>query len=211
MKNSIWITMALVAVGCGRSNDGTPLMGTPDDLVVRSRAEFTVTAGSGARSFRANVSQTQPVTVTNAAATSMTLDNSGFVPPTISNAMMDFGNLAISALSDNDLKVCGAGGNQKCGTALIRIFTTGTAGAGLFNSADNYGVPLTAALTTPLTIGLNAAAAAVMQTISIPANKRVVRLSDFSPTPSYNVKADFTDAGTGSFSTTIVVEYALAL
>jgi hypothetical protein len=70
---------------------------------------------------------------------------------------------------------------------------------------------MTASLSSPLTVGLGAANAAVMQTISIAATKRVVRLSDFSPMPNYNIKFDFTDAGAGDYSTTIVLEYGLSL
>jgi len=204
------MTCALLVGACGKQVN--PLEGvTEDQVVVKARAEMVVTTDSAGRVMRANTSQNQPVTVTLGVATSMTLDNTAFVVPTITNASMDFGRLKISALTDNNLKVCGAGGTTACGTALIRLFTTGVAGAGIFNAADNFGAPLTGALTTtPLNIGLLVANAATMQTITIPASKKVVRLSDFTPTPSYNIKADFTNAGSGTYTTTIVVEYALA-
>ena len=208
-----WMSLMVCAgflSACGKQVN--PLDGVrPDEYVVRARAEMQVTTDGAGRVMRSNVQQNQPVTVTLAAASSMTLDNSAFVVPTITNASMDFGRLKISALTDNNLKVCGAGGTTACGTALIRLFTTGVAGAGIFNAADNFGAPLTGALTTtPLNIGLLVANAAVTQTITIPATKKVVRLSDFTPTPSYNIKADFTNAGAGTYTTTIVVEYALA-
>lgn len=207
MKLAVLVFSVLLLASCGSESllDGLG----PEQIVVKSRASFEVTTTTGAATSLRAVSQTQPVTVTNAASANMTLNSTAFVPPTITNAVMNFGNLTISALEDNDLKVCGTSGNQKCGTALLRVYTTG-AGEGLFNAADSYGVPLTASLTTPLTIGLTAANAAVMQTFSIPPGKRVMHLSDFAVTPIYNVKADFTEAGAGSFTTTIVVEYALA-
>ncbi len=211
MKRVLFLFCVALLAACGKSSNN-PLDGVrPDEYVVRAHAEFQVTANTAGEAIaRSAISQTQPVSVTLAASTTMTLDNSSFVAPTITNGVMDFGNLKISALADNNLKVCGAGGNQKCGTALFRIFTQGVAGAGIFNAADNFGAPLSATLTTPLTVGLLVANAAVMQTTTIAANKNVVRLSDFTPTPTYNIKADFTNAGAGSYTTTIVVEYALA-
>jgi len=202
---------AIVLSACGKSDDRNPLAGvSPDQYVVKARAEFQLTTNTAARGFRGATSQTQPVTVTMAPSTSMTLDNTSFTAPTITNGVMDFGSLKVSALSDNNLKVCGAGGTTACGTALIRLFTQGVSGAGIFNAADNLGAPLTASLTTPLSVGLLVANAAVMQTFTIPATKKVVRLADFSPAPNYNMKADFTNAGAGTYTTTIVVEYALA-
>ncbi len=129
----------------------------------------------------------------------------------MSNALLDFGNLSISTLKDNDLNQCGERGNQHCGTAFFRIYTTGVAGAGFYNSADAYGVPMTAGLAGNLmNIGLNAVDAAMVQSISIPSNKHVVHLFDFNPAPVFTFKGDFTNAGAGTYSTTITVEFALA-
>jgi hypothetical protein len=112
---------------------------------------------------------------------------------------------------DNNLNVCGTNGHTHCGTALIRMYTTGQPGAGLYNTTDQFGAPITAGpVTTLLPVGLGTSGAAVLQSISIPSHKHVVRLSDFSPAPNYAVQADFTDAGAGTYSTTLVVEYALA-
>lgn len=208
-KGLLLFAAASLVTGCGENLNPRlkKLFSEESQVVVRARAEISVTTSE--RTMRASVSQ--PVTVTNAAAVDMTLDNSAFVPPTISNSVMNFGDIAIGSLLDNDLKVCGPSQNQKCNTALIRVFTSGSSGTGLFNEIDGYGVPLTSMLTTALTVGLGAANAAVMQTLSIPANKRVIRLSDFTPAPVYQIHADFTDAGAGTFSTTIVIEYALTL
>jgi hypothetical protein len=59
-----------------------------------------------------------------------------------------------------------------------------------------------------LTVGLGAANAAVVQKISIAANKHVLHLSDF-PSSQYQMRTDFTEAGAGSYSTTLVIEYGL--
>ncbi len=215
-KLALCVGLIVVLGACGKKDSNTGNSGNQFDennVVVRSRATFELTTDSesGSMKFRAAASGSVPVTVTNAALTDMSIDASAFVVPTISNAVLDFGTIALATLTDNDLKVCGAGGNQKCNTALLRMYTTGTAKAGLYNAADDYGLPITATLTTPLTVGLGVANAAIMQTLSLPANKRVVRKADFSPAPTYNMKIDFTDAGVGSFSTTIVLEYALSL
>ncbi len=143
----------------------------------------------------------------------MTLDSHEWSVPTIQNAIVDFGFLAIGSLTDNNLHVCGPNGHSPCGTAVIRTYTTGTSGPGIWNGVDNYGAPITAALagTPPIgNVGLDVAGAVVLQSVAIPPSKHILTLSDFAPTPRYNYKADFTNAGAGTYSTTIVVEYVLA-
>jgi hypothetical protein len=140
----------------------------------------------------------------------MTVDKSSFQTPTISNAVLDFGFLQLSQLLDNDLKVCGATGKEKCQTAFIRMYTTGTPSAGLYNTVDQYGAPIQAGQTTLSTVGLNSSGALYLQTLTLPNSKNVLRLTDF-PNPKYNVKVDFTDAGAGTYATTLVLEYGLAL
>ena len=199
-----------VLLGCGTPEK--PLNGVvQSDIVVRSHATMEIIAGSalGKPNF-ATKNQPVPVSVTNAVQTTMTIDTTAFNPPAITNTVVDFGTIKVSGLTDNDLKVCGAAGNTKCGTAILRVYTSGAAGSGLYNAAEAYGVPMTASLTTPLNIGLGQAAAAVMQTFTIAATTHVVKLSDFTPTPNYGIKVDFTDAGSGTFATTLVIEYALA-
>ncbi|NJM09920.1 MAG: hypothetical protein HC883_03240 [Bdellovibrionaceae bacterium] len=151
-----------------------------------------------------------PVTVVNPPNVVFDINTDATVMPVISNSMLDFGKIAVSSLTDNDLRVCGANGNKKCAQAFIRIYTTGTPGAGAWNSEGGYGMPIYSNQTgsAPLTVGLDAANAAVVQTIKIPNNKHVLRLSDF-PNPAYELRADFTEAGAGSYSTTLVIEYGL--
>ena len=125
-------------------------------------------------------------------------------------AVNNFGTLQLANLQDNQLKVCGTNGKTKCGTAMIRIYTTGTSGAGLWNADDQYGAPITAGKSTLAPVGLNASGAAIVQQISIPANKHVLTLQDFA-SPKYAMEVDFTQAGTGTYSSTLVIEYALGL
>ncbi len=70
---------------------------------------------------------------------------------------------------------------------------------------------MTAGLSGALqTTPLSQASAVTAESYTIPSNKNTVKLSDFSPAPSFLFKGDFTDAGAGSYSTTINVELSLA-
>ena len=207
----------LAIQGCGRSSrsdsanssSGNVGVANQDGVVVQSRAVFVVDTDPGATQ---SLTGTIPVTFSNSASSTMTLDVSKFKIPTITSDSLDFGLFALSALKDNNLSVCGTTGKLKCTTAMVRVYTTGTAGAGFYNAVGGYGAPMTAGLpSTPLlTVGLNVAGAAILQTMTIPASKNVLQLSDFTPVASYSLKGDFTNAGAGSYSTTIVVEYALS-
>ncbi len=228
-RSTVLCALVFALAGCGNKRAvpsylppvGEPIVENPmGEIVIKSRGSFDVatSADSFAKRFSlisnaVAATGSQGVTIVNATAVSFELDKTGFVVPAVSNAVLDFGNLAISKLQDNNLKVCGSNGKTKCTKAFLRIYTTGVAGAGIYNSDDQYGAPLSAQLSGSAvqTVGLDPAGAVVMQTYTIPSNKKVLRLSDFSPVPRYNVKSDFTDAGAGDYSTTIVVEYGLSL
>ena len=91
-----------------------------------------------------------------------------------------------------------------------RTYTTGVAGAGIWNAADGYGAPLTTG-SPASTIGLGTTGAVNVQSYTIPSNKNVLNLSDFTGSPKYTFAADFTNAGAGTYSTTLVIEYGLSL
>ena len=230
-KTIILASASLALAGCGSQNSSKllttaqelPPIAQADQVIVKARASFPLVTGTTRSQAEptfdsllsatpGNTSGTVPVNVVNSASTSMSLDSSQFVVPTISNALLDFGYLNISELKDNNLNLCGTDSKHHCGTALIRIYTVGTAGPGLYNPTDDFGAPITAGLpgTTLGTVGLDVSNAAIVQSITLPGHKHTIKLSDFSPTPHYDVKADFTDAGAGSYSTTLVVEYGLA-
>ena len=234
---------AIIASGCGKKHAGRgldqvtdpvskissalpsagdALSGSDDRFVVRSRALMnlsTVQDSALAKFFQkllpsayaASVSQS--IVVTNAASVTMILDSSQFLVPSVSNKLLDFGSLAISTLSDNNLKVCGTGGKTQCGTAMIRIYTSGQAGAGVWNAADSYGVPLYSGLqnVNSSSIGLNAAGSVTVQSTGIASSDHVLTLSDFHETSRFQVQADFSNAGAGSYATTLVIEYVLSL
>lgn len=214
MRKSVLSVSLLFLASCGQSPSPSLQTGPvppagSDAWVVHARATLPISASTGGGGALRATDQNVPVTVTVAASTTMTVDSSKFVVPAISNTMLSFGTLTVSGLSDNNLTVCGTAGTTQCGNAVLRIYTTGTAGAGLWNATGAYGLPITSSLTTPLTVGLAVANAAVMQTFAIPATTHVMHLSNFAPTPTYTIQIDFSNAGTGSYSTTLVVEYAL--
>lgn len=175
------------------------------NVVVKARATINLHTDSTPVS-----GEEGPVNVTLTASTTGTLDTSGFISnPTMSNAIINFGTLRFSSLQDNDLNSCG-GGSSKCVTALFRMYTINTAEPGFYSSVLNFSAPISAGLpgTTFLPIGLTEANAAILQTYSIPSSQQEVNLSDFSPLPIYDIIADFRRAGAGSYTTTLVLEYA---
>jgi len=229
----LWAVIAVSLTGCGKAVNQYQLPALPtveiptkiDQAIVRSRVLLQVHAGESpiaswsqkllnfflhpySNALAGSADSSVNISVTNAAMSTMIVDSSLFAAPPITNAILDFKYLQISALLDNQLDLCGANSNQHCNTALIRMYTTGTAAAGLYNSVDNYGAPITAGQTTLGSVGLGAANADILQSISLSSDKHVVHLSDFV-SPRYDVQVDFTNAGAGSYSTTLVVEYAL--
>lgn len=176
----------LTLVSCGGSDNA------PDGSVVLSRMELTLIPFS--------------VLATSGSATFST---SQFIIPTISSTVLSFGSISITALSATNLNVCGNNGTKKCTSAVIRVYTTGVAGAGLYNATEGYGAPLRAGQNTTLvTVGLGVINAAIVQSITLASNKTSLSLSDFL-NPKYNVQADFSNAGAGSYTTNLVFEFAL--
>ena len=178
--------------------------------VVKVTAEIPVTIGAnGEVQMAARVDS--PVTIINPSAVTFALSDAAITSPPISNAMLEFGKLGIGELFDNSLNVCGSTGKKKCTKAYVQIYTIGKPGAGMWNVEGGYGMPIYAnQVASPrLVVGLGASSAAVVQTVAIAANKNVLRLSDFPIAPAYEVRTDFTQAGSGTYSTTVVVEYGL--
>lgn len=202
------ILTALGVAACGTPIPQYPGAPSPEDVVIRARAVIRVHAGDRPTALQSSV----PISIVNAANTSMALDTTGFVTPAVHDALLDFGFIGISSLMDNDLYVCGDSRKQKCKTALIRAYTIHPSGPGLYNAEKDYGVPVIMGLLNSLTeVGWLSSSATVLQSVSIPQNKRVLRLNDFSPIPQYQVQSDFSNAGAGAFETTLLLEYGLSL
>ena len=133
--------------------------------------------------------------------------------------ILSFGNFAITGLDDNTLNKCSTSGvdsgagSAKCTQARIRVYTsTGNLGTstGVFcNSTDGYCVPLTVNSTT---VGVGVANAAYVQTLTIASNKNRLRVTDFtSAQANFPVAMDMSNAGSGSYSATLIVEYVLRI
>lgn len=199
--------------GGGKSSQNanqTPQGGGDIGGVVKGTAYIPVEVDAQGR-MTTMASITYPVTVVNPPNVRFNVNTGNMVAPTISNTMLEFGKAELSDLFDNNLSVCGTGGNRKCSAAYVRMYTTGQPGAGLWNTADGgYGMPIFANMTgSPrLAVGLDATNAAIVQRVAIGSTKRVLQLTDF-PTPAYEMRSDFSNAGAGSYSTTLVIEYGL--
>src|SRR5690349_21151935 len=117
---SLGLVLSLVMLSaCGKEAAEENVAFDPATVVIKSHAQFVLSTDSQseqASMIAHNRSQndTQNISVINGSSSSMTLDGSLFVIPTIKNALLDFGYLQLTALSDNDLKVCGTSGKQKC-------------------------------------------------------------------------------------------------
>jgi hypothetical protein len=199
---------------------------TPEGLVLKSRAIITLSTDDddtvaatpeleGYASFASAVttSGAKKVTVQNAVSTSFALDSSAWVKPPIRSTWLDFGALGVGALLDNNLKVCGDHGDTHCGHAYIRLYTTDARRAGFYNEADDYSAPITVALAgeREQTLGLESGEAVIVQGYEIPRDQNVLRETDFRAPPRYAIRADFSNAGAGHYTTRIVVEYLLGL
>lgn len=188
-------------------NTNIPPQVDQETVVVIGVASFEVKVGP-----EGMYATSKAVNITLAPNTQFSIDTTAFVTPTPDNSVLSFGNIAVSAASTNQLKRCGTGGNQKCGKALIQVYTSGVAGAGFWNTLDGYGAPMSAGLTGGLqTVPLGLANAVTVESWTIPANRNTLRLSDFTPTPTFVFQGDFTDAGEGSYSTTINLALGLSL
>ena len=230
MKYSPIIIAGLIAMilsGCGK-NLPTAAQSTPslppvgiaadDGSVVHGRAVVVVSNEQQTAmmklfknflmpsAYAANGSST--VTYTNVGSTNFTINVAALTASGFTGNTLNLGSVALATISDNNLKVCGTGGATKCGSAAIRVYTTGST-AGFVNTADGYGAPVyTGSMNPSSQVGLLDAGSVQVQALTIPSNKHTVALADF-PTPTYAVTADFSNAGAGSYSMTYVVEYVL--
>jgi hypothetical protein len=215
-----------------------PPMNKPsDEGIIRARAEIDVQMNCDSlamhnfykwfsllpRAYAATGATT--ITYNNAGVIAFTLDQTNLaVSPSFSGVTLNLGSLVLSNIDDNTLKVCGVGGNSRCTQAVIRIYNTNAPAdalpststiAGFVNvddAADLYGVPVYAGSLNPSTaLPYGAAGSVVVQTVSIPGNKKRLRLADFGAvgTRTYDVSADFSNAGSGQYKMRLVVEYVL--
>ena len=157
-----------------------------------------------------STSSSHDINIINSPSTKIEFDTSKFIVPTSSNGENDalsFGSITLSQLRDNNLAIC-VDGKTQCGSAVIRMYTTDAAGAGLWNTAGGYGAPLKAGQSTMGTVGLGTAGALGVQTVTLTSNIHVLHLKQFTD-PTYQIETDMSNAGAGTYTTTLVIEYIL--
>ena len=130
-----------------------------------------------------------------------------FNPPTDPvEGIISFGKFVVTKLRDNHLKVCGPEKNQKCQKAQLRMYTSGTGGAGYWNDEEQYGLPI---MSGPVTIPLGDTERAIMSEVDLQ-GIRVLRLRHFNDAAKdFPVSIDFSEAALGSYKTEINIEYVL--
>lgn len=228
MKTVTTIILLLTLVSCGKGGSGSssePLdpVATPreDGYIPVAMATMTISSDNGSvagmmRSFspiQSAYAATTNVNYVLAENVTFTINTSG-ISPILTGDTLDIGTIAVTSLDTNKLRICGANGNQKCGQAVIRIYTQALIAwpgvDGFVNTSDGYGVPVSAGKTVAnLPVGLTAVNSANVQTYTIPGNDNRLTIQDF-PTPTYKIASDFSNAGAGSYSMTLVIELALA-
>lgn len=218
MKDFVFICMILL-IGCSEStfNPNLPPLtkGVTDPYITRAKVVIDIQTEkeslfakllSPLRKPAANpttvtVTYVSPPNITFTLNTASLVANVETLTETLS-----LGSVTLSNIRDNNLKVCGVGGNQKCNQAVIRIYTTGSV-AGFVQQTDLYGAPITA---DTLPVGLSAVNAAIVSSYTIPNNVNRVRTNNFSDV-TYDLLVDMANAGAGNYSTQITIEYALGL
>lgn len=211
-------TLGLVGCGVNFTAIGPNDLGDGNNgLIIRGMATFNFQCSSVssqcyqvdgmAKKFASNATFTPTFTV--AANTNMTATGTFALGTETAALTTPLGSITLTSLTDNNVKQCGAAHNVQCTQALIEIYTTGTV-AGLVNTTDNYGLPITGQwnVSAVQNIGLAIANAGVMQTFTIPATTHRVSLSNF-PTPTYNIVANSANAEAGTYSMSITIVYGL--
>lgn len=156
------------------------------------------------------------ISYTNVAATSFNLTAASILSvPTLSvdGLTLNLGNIDLNTLDDNKLKVCSSvvgtqavSGTSKCNTAAIRVYAVSGDASGVFcNTAESYCIPMKV---NGNTFGIGVANAQIPLTYTIPASTNRLLKSQLGTT-TFPLTVDMTNAGEGSFSSSVVVEYIL--
>jgi hypothetical protein len=208
--------------GGGVSQNNTPRAPLPNvPEIIRGRWEVNLSTDDDSESVETlalvedaneletnRSSDSQPISGTLPVAVSFKVSNSEFAPPTIINGLTSWGSLKVTELSDNSMRSCGENRRSRCTAAFIRIYTAGTAGPGLWSDDEGYGLPI---LTGSSTVGLGASNAAIVGRRTIEPSLRRLSLSHFTSERSLMIpiNVDFSDAGAGTYRSTLTVEYVI--
>lgn len=202
MKAFILILMAMVGCSCGDIIDHrtkTPSPVKTWKVIATTNIHVDTLRGLAAVApINTNITYTEPTKGT------FTLDTSGLATTITDLDTISLGTVALDTVNINRLKICGVGEDEKCTSALIRIYTTG-AHAGFINTTEGYGVPFTA---DTVSVGLDAAGAIALDSYTIPASDRKLRNNDFTDT-SWDLSIDMGNAEAGDYEIDIVIEFLL--
>lgn len=217
MKFTI-IALTLLLTACGKSGGGgsqTPVgIVDQEGYIPVAQAYMKITQGDSSLAnlsfIQSAYAATIPVNYVIGPNSTFTLNTAG-ISPIEDGDILDVGQFVITQLSTNQLRICGAGGNQKCNQAVIRVYTQPLVGfeslPGFVNTTDGYSLP---ASVNGLDIGLTSNSAAIIEQINIPNNLNRLRISDFTAL-SNQLEVDISNAGVGNYEMIVVVELALAL
>ena len=215
------VLLALLMASCGgveRVDKRTYRTGNTTDWKVIDRAVVSAQITTDYSSMAAviNASTTTVVTYTVAEAKTFNLDLAALVPAEINDGdTLSFGTIEVDNLKVNKLKQCGPGDDQKCTSAIVRVYTEEVVGfpgiSGMVNKDEGYSVPINAGEGSPSeSVGLTDTNAAIVDSYTIPANDRKLRPNDFNGM-TYVLESDFSNAGAGDYEATIVIELAVGL
>lgn len=210
---SLVITAGVLLFSCAPGQTDMEVIGPSDDVpyVVRGQAVIPIVVdGSTGQvaSFVTRGQATAPVTVTVAPNVTFTVSFASLAAPANTAVdTMSLGSVSITALRDNTVALCGTGGTTQCTQAVIRAYTTGVSGVGLWNNSAGYGAPLfltqgSTKTTVLLTTG------STIQSYAIPSTSNVVHSSNFTSL-GFSVSSDTSNAGAGTYMTNLVIEYDL--
>ena len=159
------------------------------------------------------------INYTSAEANVFNIDASGMIVTESEDGLiLDLGNIVIDNIRKNKLKICGVNNDEKCTSAIIRMYTNDNYDgiSGLVNTTYSYsGGDLVAGATSGTTmVGLTDTSALTLAEYTIPANDRKLTKSDFvsaSQLMDYDLQIDFSNAGEGDYEISIEIELAVAL
>ena len=158
--------------------------------------------------------QTEVITYVSATTNGFSADVSSIVLTESANGeVLDLGSVTLDLLKVNQLNQCGVGNDEKCTSAIVRVYTTAVTGhngvAGFVNKDESYGVSVLAGEGSATeSVGLTDANAAIVDTYTIPANDNKLTVGDFNGV-TYELEVDFSNAGAGSYEMNLVIELAV--
>jgi len=218
MLRTLIMILIFIILGCGnethnRRSGVSKRAPTPQDTIdykVVSNITIDVKALS-------SLSLTSNITYTSSITSTMSIINSDLITPSedTDGNILNLGSLSIDIIKVNHLKICGAGGNEKCTSAIIRVYTNDLGGAntgldGFVNITDNYAEAPVNIMSSSgsAVVGHTLTNATLLTTYTIPAKDNKLTQDDFTMT-SFPLTVDFSNAGAGDYQMSIELEVAV--